>query len=157
MTGNVTTTESYEKVDFLLTFYILTGVKWCQRSGSPLVRAQVNWQISTNTWNYLSIHKFQRCNRRSLGKDVEFHPTLYWACDYICMLGLKSIHVSKRDSRSSLQLATSRGAQCRVVTRALQASSHWSTPWFAAMLCHLPGFGPILKLCILHLLYYQWS
>ena len=25
-----------------------------------------------------------------------FHPTLYWACDYLSMLGLKLIHVSKR-------------------------------------------------------------
>ena len=25
-----------------------------------------------------------------------FHPTLYWACDYLSMVGLKSTHVSKR-------------------------------------------------------------
>ena len=24
-----------------------------------------------------------------------FHNTLYWACDYLFMLGLKSIHISK--------------------------------------------------------------
>ena len=38
-------------------------------------------------WNYLSIPKLQRCNRWSLGMDKWFHPTLYWACDYLSMLG----------------------------------------------------------------------
>ena len=47
-------------------------------------------------WNYLSIPKLQRCNRWSLGMDKWFHPTLYWACDYLSMLGLKLNHVSKR-------------------------------------------------------------
>ena len=28
--------------------------------------------------------------------DKWFHPTLYWACDYLYMLRLKLIHVSKR-------------------------------------------------------------
>ena len=27
---------------------------------------------------------------------MRFHPTLYWACDYLSMLGLKVNHVSKR-------------------------------------------------------------
>ena len=27
--------------------------------------------------------------------EVKFYPTLYWACDYLSMLGLKLIHVSK--------------------------------------------------------------
>ena len=31
----------------------------------------------------------------SLGMDMLFHPTPYWACDYLAMLGSKSIHVSK--------------------------------------------------------------
>ena len=39
----------------------------------------------------------QWCNHWSLGMDKSFHPTLYWACDYLSMLRLKLIHVSKRD------------------------------------------------------------
>ena len=39
--------------------------------------------------------KLQRFNRWSLGMDKWFHPTLYWACDYLSMLGLKLNHVSK--------------------------------------------------------------
>ena len=46
-------------------------------------------------WNYLSIPKLQRCNRWSLGTDKKFHLTLYQACDYLSMLGLKFNHVSK--------------------------------------------------------------
>ena len=38
------------------------------------------------------------CNRWSLGMDTKFLPTLYWACDYLSMLGLKLIHVIKRGS-----------------------------------------------------------
>ena len=30
------------------------------------------------------------------GMDKWFDPTLYWACDYLSMLGLKSTHISKR-------------------------------------------------------------
>ena len=44
-------------------------------------------------WNYVSIPKLQRCNRWSLGMHRLFHPTLYWACDYLAMLGL--IHFIK--------------------------------------------------------------
>ena len=47
-------------------------------------------------WNYLSIPKLQRCNCWSLGMDKLFHTTLYWACDYLSILGYKLNHVSKR-------------------------------------------------------------
>ena len=30
-----------------------------------------------------------------LGMEMKFHPTLYWTCDYLCMLGLKLNHVSR--------------------------------------------------------------
>ena len=43
-------------------------------------------------WNYLSIPRLQRCIRWSLGIDKYFHPTLYWACDYLSMVGLKLNH-----------------------------------------------------------------
>ena len=29
--------------------------------------------------------------------DKLFHPTLYWVCDYLSMLGYKLIYVCKRD------------------------------------------------------------
>ena len=45
-------------------------------------------------WNYLSIPKLQRCNRRwGLGMDKWFHHTLYRECDHLSMLGLKLNHV----------------------------------------------------------------
>ena len=53
-------------------------------------------------WNYLSIPKLQRCNRWSLGMYKLFHPTLYWACDYLSMLRLKLNHVSKRGHWSKI-------------------------------------------------------
>ena len=46
--------------------------------------------------NYLFISKLQCWNRWSLGMDELFHPTLFWACNYLYMLGLKLNHVSKR-------------------------------------------------------------
>ena len=49
--------------------------------------------------NYLSIPKLQRCNRWSLGMDKLFQATLYQACNYLSMLGLKLNHVSKRGHR----------------------------------------------------------
>ena len=51
-------------------------------------------------WNYLSIPKLQRYNRWSLWMDKWFHPTLYQACNYLSMLGLKLNHVSKRGHTS---------------------------------------------------------
>ena len=46
----------------------------------------------------LIIHsKRQRCSCRSLEMDDKsLHSTFYWVCDYLSMLGLKLIHVSKR-------------------------------------------------------------
>ena len=46
-------------------------------------------------WNYYSIPNLQRYNRWSLGIDKQFHLTLYWACYYLSMMGLKLNHVSK--------------------------------------------------------------
>ena len=49
-------------------------------------------------WNYLSITKLQRLHRWSLRMDKQFDPTHYNGGNYLSMLGLKLIHVSKRDS-----------------------------------------------------------
>ena len=47
-------------------------------------------------WNCLSISKLQRRSRWRLRKDNQFHPTLYWAWDYLSMPRLEWNHVSKR-------------------------------------------------------------
>ena len=39
-----------------------------------------------------------------LGMDKSFLPILYWACNYLSMLGLKSNHVSKSDYQSQMAL-----------------------------------------------------
>ena len=52
-------------------------------------------------WQYLYIPKIQRCSFWSLGLDELFHPTFYWANDYLSMLGLKLVHVSKSDPRAT--------------------------------------------------------
>ena len=44
---------------------------------------------------YLSIPKLQRYSRFSLRLDKSFHPTLCWACDFLSIVGLKLIHVSR--------------------------------------------------------------
>ena len=49
-------------------------------------------------WKYLSIPKLQRYNRWSLGMDKLFHPILYNRYNYLPMLGLEIIHISKRGS-----------------------------------------------------------
>ena len=64
-----------------------------------VIAANAVWCINLNPsvgWNYLSIPKFQRLPRLSLGMDKQFHPTLYDWCDYISRQGLKLIHVSKK-------------------------------------------------------------
>ena len=50
------------------------------------------WSVG---WNDLSIPELQRLHHWSLKMDKYFHPTLYWACDYLSMLGLELNHVSK--------------------------------------------------------------
>ena len=39
-------------------------------------------------WNHLSIPKPQRLHHWSLGIDQWYHPSLYWLCYYLSMLGL---------------------------------------------------------------------
>ena len=46
-------------------------------------------------WNCLSIYKLERCRCWSLWMDKKFHPTFYWACDYLSKLGLHFFQVSK--------------------------------------------------------------
>ena len=50
------------------------------------------WSVG---WDYLSIPKLQWCKIWSLVMYKSFHPTFYWACNYVSMLGLKLLHVGK--------------------------------------------------------------
>ena len=45
--------------------------------------------------NNFSIPKLQRHNRWSFGADKSFHSTLYCACDYLSMLGLKLMSIKE--------------------------------------------------------------
>ena len=71
----------------------------------PLLLTQINLIPSRiSSYNYhkamaLSIPKLQRWGCRSLEMDEKFLPTLYWACDYLSILGLKLIYVSKTGPR----------------------------------------------------------
>ena len=47
-------------------------------------------------WNSHTVWWYRCLHCWSLGMDRQFHPTLCWACDFISMLRLKLIHVSKR-------------------------------------------------------------
>ena len=51
----------------------------------------------------MPIPKLQRLHRWSLGMDKKIHPTLYDGCNYLSMLGLKLIHISKRGPRCLIQ------------------------------------------------------
>ena len=46
-------------------------------------------------WNYLSIQKLPTIATLKFAMDKLFHPTLYNACDYLSMPGIKSIYISK--------------------------------------------------------------
>ena len=46
-------------------------------------------------WNYISIPRFQRLHRWSLGMDQQFHPTHYNGSNYLSMLRLQLYHSVK--------------------------------------------------------------
>ena len=54
-------------------------------------------------WNHLSIPKLQQLHRWSLGMDRKFHSTFYYGCNWLPMLGLKLIYVSKTGSGHNTQ------------------------------------------------------
>ena len=47
-------------------------------------------------WTCLYISKLQQLHRWCSIMDHQFNPTIHIGCNYLSMLGLKSIHVSKR-------------------------------------------------------------
>ena len=77
-------------------------------------------------WNYLSIPKLQRLHRWSLRMDKQFHPTLYQACNYLYMLGLKLNHVSKRGHSqwTGSSLVQIRTCQCPMSQIWIKSQNH---------------------------------
>ena len=66
-----------------------------------LIPAWISNYIHYNVcWIYLTIPKLQWLHHWSLGMDKYFHPTLYWACDYLSMMWLQLIYVNKRGQSS---------------------------------------------------------
>ena len=61
-------------------------------------------------WNCMSIPQLQQLHRWNLEMNKRFHPTLFWACDYLSMQRCKLIHVSKRDPSSHLLCKLKDGA-----------------------------------------------
>ena len=68
--------------------FLLTWINF-----NPIMDKQLYPFLSVGR-NYLSNSKLQRLRRLSLGMDKQFHPRLFWKCEYLCMLRLKLIHVS---------------------------------------------------------------
>ena len=69
--------------------------RWIPRTKGPATRKMYPFDDGIMGWNYLSILKLQRLHRWSLGMDKLFHPALYWACNYLSVIGLKLIHIIK--------------------------------------------------------------
>ena len=74
-----------------------------------LIPAWMSNDIHYKVWDEITC-PFPIFNYWSLGMDKLFHPTFNWACDYVSMLVLKLIHVSKRVS----------GTICVVVCSSIQ-------------------------------------
>ena len=72
--------------------YVFGGSLWSNNARGVMGR---HAQYSVG-WNYLSIPKLQRLHRWSLRIDKYIYPTLFNGCNYLSMLVLKLIHLSKR-------------------------------------------------------------
>ena len=63
------------------------------------------YSIYSMGWNYLSIPNIEGV---LLVYDKKLHPRLYWASDYLYMLGSKLIHVSETGTASTLKAMVNR-------------------------------------------------
>ena len=70
-----------------------TGALCCQWCDTEVYGD--NHSITLLAWA-ISIHRLQRLHNWHLGMDKQFHPTLYWSCDYVSVIGLKLFRVSKK-------------------------------------------------------------
>ena len=72
--------------------------------------------------------------------DKSFHPTLYLACNYLSMLGLKLNHVSKRGHRCPIEVIVRRYRYCSITINssphicASELCKHWISLWLVAYL-----------------------
>ena len=62
--------------------------------GLTLIPAWISMNISNKVWDEI-VPQIQWLHCLSLGMDKWFYPTLHNGCNYLSMLGLKLIHVSK--------------------------------------------------------------
>ena len=73
----------------------------------------------------IAISRFQRKFAQKCQSHVNY-PTLFWACDYLPMLGLKLIHVNKR-GRWNIPVAATEGrvlrSACEICTTVLSTDS----------------------------------
>ena len=93
------------------------------------------WSVG---WNYLPIPKRQQCNHWSLGMDKRFHLTLYWACDYLSMLGFRLIHVNKRDYSTSKDYTSVTSHGCLEVKANCLFTNTLKCPcWWGVLGCFL--------------------
>ena len=80
-----------------------TAATWSPfyKHDKTLIPAWISNCIHYKVWDEItySFPNFNGWSRWSLGMEKLFHPTPYWACDYLSMLCLKLIHVSKRGLR----------------------------------------------------------
>ena len=101
------------KLEHVLTFYIVLNpfqesklrISFLYRTSTRTrFRGPVHWHgvTSSVTWISKYVHhkvcmkllihiQSRRCRNWSVGMDNEFHPTLYWACKYLSILGIKLI------------------------------------------------------------------
>ena len=80
--------------------------------GLTVIPVWISNYIHCKVWDEITYPflNFNGCNHRSLGMDKLFHLTLYQACNYLSMHGLKLNHVSKRGPRCIVY-----GMYCRCV------------------------------------------
>ena len=69
------------------------------KHGLTLIPALVSNHIPSKGWDEI-IHTFLNFNGANFGMNKKCHPILYNGCNYLCMLGLKLIHVSRMGSSS---------------------------------------------------------
>ena len=79
---------------------------WMSTPGAPfiyhgltIIPTWISNYIHHKGWDELTHSKLQRLHRWSLGTEKQFHSKLYWACDYLFMLGFQLNHVNKCNIR----------------------------------------------------------
>ena len=71
---------------------------WCNNDVMITLCVCINHHMARKVWDEFTylFPKRQRLQSWSLGMDKKVHPTLHSGYSYLCILGLKLIHISKR-------------------------------------------------------------